>query len=81
MLDMPTTVTELYSYDSFGRMTCVQNASGTSIYTYKADGLRLSKNVNGVLTTHVWEGNNITLELDENEEEPVSPRHRTDQER
>ncbi len=57
---------ELYSYDGFDRMIGVQNASGSSIYTYKPDGLRCSKTVNGVKTTHVWEGKNISLELDGN---------------
>ena len=32
-------------------------------YRYRPDGLRLSKSVNGVLTTHVWDGMHIVLEL------------------
>ena len=35
-----------------------------AIYTYRADGLRHSKTVNGVSTVHVWKGNSIVLELD-----------------
>ena len=55
---------ELYRYDGFDRMTGVQTSSGSSIYTYRPDGLRLSKTVNGVTTSQVWEGNQIALELD-----------------
>ncbi|MBN7773730.1 polymorphic toxin-type HINT domain-containing protein [Clostridium aminobutyricum] len=57
---------EVYQYDGFDRLIGVQNSSGSSIYTYKPDGLRLSKTVNGVTTTHIWEGQNISLELDAN---------------
>lgn len=63
-LDLNMAGAELYSYDGFDRMTRYQDASGTSSYTYKPDGLRLSKTVNGATTTHVWEGNQISLELD-----------------
>ncbi|WP_027399036.1 RHS repeat-associated core domain-containing protein [Anaerovorax odorimutans] len=65
-LDM--TGAELYSYDGFDRMTGVQNSKGRSSYTYRPDGLRLSKTVNGEKTTQVWEGQDITLELNENDE-------------
>lgn len=44
----------------------MQNSSGSSIYTYKPDGLRLSKTVNGVTTTNIWEGSDISLELGSN---------------
>lgn len=32
-------------------------------YTYNADGLRTSKTVNGTVTTHIWDGNQIAIEL------------------
>ena len=32
----------------------------------KPDGLRLSKTVKGVTTTHIWDGSNITMELGDN---------------
>ena len=57
---------ELYSYDGFDRMIGTENASGSSIYTYRPDGLRLSKTVNGETKTHVWEGKDISLEHDGN---------------
>lgn len=47
-------------------MTGVQNSKGTANYTYKPDGLRHSKDVNGTVTIHVWEGQDIGLELDGN---------------
>ena len=34
-------------------------------YTYRADGLRHSKTVNGVTTTYIWKNGNIVLELNE----------------
>ncbi len=66
-LSFDMTGAELYKYDGFGRMTGVQNASGSSIFTYKPEGLRFSKTVDGVTTTHVWEGNQIILEIDEDD--------------
>jgi RHS repeat-associated protein len=54
---------EINEYDVFNRLTKVQNDEGTSVYAYKADGLRLSKDVNGAKTTHVWDGANIVLEF------------------
>jgi len=47
-----------------------QSTGGTSggsytiDYTYRPDGLRHSKTVDGVKTTHIWNGANIVLELD-----------------
>lgn len=63
-LSINMTGAELYSYDGFDRLTRYQDANGVSSYTYKPDGLRLSKTVNGTVTTHVWEGSQISLELD-----------------
>ncbi len=54
---------ELNSYDGFNRLKMTENEKGTALYTYKPDGLRLSKKVNGTLTTHIWDGSNIVVEL------------------
>ena len=49
----------------------IQSTGGTSggsytiDYTYRPDGLRHSKTVDGVKTTHIWNGANIVLELDD----------------
>jgi RHS repeat-associated protein len=42
------------------------SANITATYTYRADGLRRSKTVNGETTTHIWDGANIVLELNTN---------------
>jgi YD repeat-containing protein len=55
---------EFYTYDGFNRLVSVTNDAGTSVYAYRPDGLRLSKTVDGVATTHVWDGQYISLELD-----------------
>jgi RHS repeat-associated protein len=55
--------TELYAYDVLGRLTSVTNGYGTSTYNYQPDNLRLSKTVNGVKTTHIWDGQNIIAEM------------------
>ena len=82
-LSLSLTGAELYRYDGFDRMTDVQTRSGSSIYTYRPDGLRLSKTVNGVTTSQVWEGNQIALELDGNGTvtDPLYPRHRSPEKR
>jgi alpha-acetolactate decarboxylase len=42
----------------------VQNDVGTSNYTYRPDGLRNSKTANSATIKHVWDGQNISLEMD-----------------
>jgi RHS repeat-associated protein len=54
---------EINKFDGFNRLIQVQNDEGTSIYLYKADGLRLSKTVNDELTTHVYDGSNVVMEF------------------
>ncbi|OPX41877.1 tRNA(Glu)-specific nuclease WapA precursor [Ruminiclostridium hungatei] len=34
----------------------------TAEYTYDGNGLRTSKNINGIVTNHIWDGNQIILE-------------------
>jgi len=34
----------------------------SAVYTYRADGLRHAKSVNGYTTTHLWDRGNIVLE-------------------
>lgn len=58
--------TVLNSYDGFNRLTAahaVKNGTVTDAsYTYDGNGLRQSKTVNGVTTTHLWDGMNIVAE-------------------
>jgi len=59
-----TTVTN-YAYDGFNRLIGVTDSTGLSAqYTYRPDGLRASKTVNGVRTAHVWNGQNLVLDID-----------------
>ncbi len=44
-------------------MTKVVEGTNSYTYTYRGDGLRLTKTVNGVKTTHVWDGQQIVAEL------------------
>ena len=50
-------------YDGFNRLTGVTSGVTTAAYTYDSDGLRTSKTVNGVTTKHVWDGDQIVLEI------------------
>ena len=58
-----TGVTEARSYDTFNRLTGVNSGSVNATYLYRPDNMRLSKNVNGQRTTHIWDGGNITPRL------------------
>jgi len=42
-----------------------QPTTTTTTYTYRPDGLRSSKTVNNITTTHIWDRNNIILELND----------------
>ena len=53
---------ELSEYDGFNQLVKTTKDGVVTEYTYKPDGLRLSKND----TTHIWDGQNIVAELDGN---------------
>ena len=55
-------VTETHRYNAFNRLIQVTRTGMNAEYRYRVDGLRLSKTVNGVRTTHVWVRGNIVLE-------------------
>ena len=63
-----------YTYNIFNQLTKYTNTAGTynnwtgitASYTYFADGLRASKNVNGIETGYLWDGDNICAELNSN---------------
>jgi len=59
-------VTMTLTYDAFNHLIRVVNGSMTAVYTYRGDGLRNSKNVNGTETRHVWDRDNIILETANN---------------
>ena len=58
-----TNEAETRTYDTFNRLRGVSFDNINSAYNYRPDGLRLSKTVGGITTTHIWDGGNITLEL------------------
>ena len=55
-------VTETHTYNAFNQLVQVTNPSTTVTYTYRADGLRRSKTINGTPITHVWMGSHVVLE-------------------
>ena len=55
--------TETRTYNAFNQLTQVTRPGMTAMYAYRGDGLRHSKTINGVRTTHVWNGSFIVLEL------------------
>ena len=54
---------EEYEYDGFNQLTSVKIEGVDTAYKYKADGLRLSKTVDGVITQHIWDGKNISVDV------------------
>ena len=54
--------TETRTYNAFNQLTGVTSPGMTATYNYRADGLRHSKTVNGVMTQHVWSRMHIVLE-------------------
>ena len=58
--------TETKTYNAFNQLISFSNGETLATYTYRADGLRQSKVVDGVTTTHVWLMGHIVLERDGN---------------
>ncbi len=56
---------EAYEYDGLNRLSKAIVSDMTISYTYNGNGLRTSKTVNGITTAHVWDGDQMVLELDE----------------
>ena len=53
----------LNQYDGFNQLIQVQSGAITASYTYNGQGLRTGKTVNGTTQKHVWDGQNMVLEL------------------
>ena len=52
----------LMEYDAFGKLAWALEGSVQAEYTYRPDGLRHSKEVDGALTVHIWDGSNIIFD-------------------
>lgn len=57
-----------YGYDGFNRLVAVTNAATSVSYTYRPDGLRYGKMINGATTQHLWDGG--TDEMSERQGNP-----------
>jgi len=71
--NITTTETKKYYYSSENRMikyehypTDVEPADVIAEYKYDIYGRRMQKNVNGTITNFLWEGDNLSFELDKN---------------
>jgi len=54
---------KLSSYNGLNQLVGVEKDGVEAVYTYRADGMRHSKEVNGVRTQHVWDGANIVVDI------------------
>ena len=53
-----------YTYNNFNQLTKIVKGSQTASYTYNPNGLRASKTVSGVKTSHIWDGQNMVGEYE-----------------
>ena len=53
-----------YTFDLFNRLIRVDRPGLRAEYAYRADGMRISKDVNGTITRHVWDGLNIVADVE-----------------
>jgi len=51
------------TYDGFNQLKSTISDNKTSTYTYNSDGLRTSKTVDGIVTNHIWDGQDIVGEI------------------
>lgn len=55
--------TNISRYNGFNQLISTTLGDKTIAYAYNAEGLRTSKTVNNVTTSHIWDGQEIALEL------------------
>ena len=60
----PTETNEAFVYNELNQLVSYSNGETSATYEYNANGLRLSKTVDGETTTHVWVGSNIVAEIE-----------------
>ena len=62
-LQNSTVQVDEFKYNDFGEMSHAQVGGVSTAYEYRPDGLRRSKTVSGVTTRHVWDRENICMDL------------------
>jgi RHS repeat-associated protein len=55
--------TEIDTYNARGQLVSAYLAGQNVVYTYRPDGLRATKTVEGETVTHVWDGANIIADV------------------
>jgi RHS repeat-associated protein len=55
--------TEIDTYNARGQLVSAYLAGQNVVYTYRPDGLRATKTVEGATTTHIWDGANIIADV------------------
>jgi len=60
------TQVDTFAYDHYGQLAVARIDDVTTTYDYRPDGLRRSKTTNGVITRHVYDGDQIIAELNQN---------------
>ncbi|NLB81312.1 MAG: RHS repeat protein, partial [Clostridiaceae bacterium] len=61
-IDMPQDGTAINEYNAFNQLVKTYEGNKTIVNTYNADGLRVSKSVNGATTLYLYEGADVVLE-------------------
>ena len=52
-----------YAYDGLNQLISYSDEKNTASYTYRMDGMRRSKTVNGTTITHIWVGGQIVADV------------------
>lgn len=67
-IDEDSASVTLNEYDGLNQLIKTTVGDKTINYAYDANGLRISKTVNGDVTRYAWQGSHIVIELDEGNE-------------
>ncbi|MCL2281233.1 MAG: hypothetical protein FWC25_01045, partial [Dehalococcoidia bacterium] len=57
---------DTFTYNGLNQLIAVNIGDVEAEYAYKSNGLRIAKTVDGITTKAIWDGSNISLELDDN---------------
>ena len=56
---------DIFQFNDYGEMTSAYVNGKQCSYSYRPDGLRINKTVNGVRTRHVLDGQNVSMDLND----------------